>query len=627
MHRTLSTTLLLLALSLLTGCVHLMQNHLGPYDAYGTECYVHKPGVINYLMAGPSAELQNFIDDRIDKRGIRLKKTDFEQLETCVFPEKSQGTFQFVHLSDVQIRDRAVSVRGQGIADCFIPSACHNFYQDHADAFYFGHILTAIRKGVEQDKFDAVVHTGDAVDLGIASEFWTYNYLVDTLLTDPRQSWLYAPFPFKKHSSVFLDLIGNHDYLFMGNFKYFINEQLKVRYQGDAIAKLDGTLGTLNRLVTNRLPRWRGSYGLPAGLGRGANINLEANRGGYYCVDRPWAFREGQQGQVRLIVLNTYEAVAREVAAWFLEGEKGAKYPSISERQKEWLKGLLDEAKSNPRIKAVLVFGHCQLAEITVLSNQDAEEADRRGGGDDRAGIRRRRNDTFLDVAALLGQHRKVVAYFCGHLHSGSPRIDWPPKDEDIRESMFKKMRQSPSVTPSKKRDTKAPLFYEFIVPSIQEYPKCFSVVTLTYVDGEVQVEVQVEVKYRNLQDLYPSKSSLSEDDVRDIKHGTLKALREWREALAKACGPHDRAKRTRLLAEYAFLGARADVRRNGSESITGNFNPALRTKLKTIYGVAANFREFMVNKLQSPDCPPNPWTRFKEKLEEPGLGLIRVDP
>ncbi|HXX94658.1 MAG TPA: hypothetical protein VEN81_13575, partial [Planctomycetota bacterium] len=195
-------------------------------------------------------------------------------------------------------------------------------------------------------------------------------------------------------------------------------------------------------------------------------------------------------------------------------------------------------------VGAVLVFAHNELAEITV----------------NRTGDRKDRDRTVGEVAGLLGRHRKVMGFFSGHLHSGCRPVRWSFEGHE---------------------------FYEYLQPAVQEYPKCWAVVTFRLA-GDAEGPA-IRVKYYNIEDILDVAGS-RDLDVRDDNDPVSyqKRFTDWVVRLNReAPRIEDRVK---LLAEYCYRGSRFDVIHDLREDVCLAFNPAITDRLLEIYRGANEF-------------------------------------
>jgi 3',5'-cyclic AMP phosphodiesterase CpdA len=466
---------------------------------------------------------------------------DLERID-AIFRNERVEDYQFVLLSDIQIRDRAVDLGPwlSGFIDKNpikpIEVTLLNFYQDYADVFYAGYILKAIRLGLERNSsIDFVAHLGDAVQVGLKSEVHAYSELVGKFLLNGRlrdwqdawkPGWLTPVVLLEKgRTRPFFNLLGNHDVLIMGNF----NEHGPINPEGP------GRGNTCIHSLDSLKEALQGFAGPPASGGsttlRPQVFGTPELDNGYYASNR--MLPNGKT--VRLIMLHTNE---RNLLDPLIPGfQAGALYPSLSSNQFCWLASQLDDAEADPSVEVVLVFGHNELAEITV----------------NRANDRSMRDESIGEVPALLGRHRKVKAYFSGHLHSGSRPVAWSFEEHS---------------------------FTEHLQPAIQEYPKCWGMVRLRR--DPATGEYSVRVKYYNLEDLMDLSDTASMDVRDDGPETTQERFLEWVRTLDRAA-PRIQD-RVRLLAAACYRGSIYDLQHDLREDISLAFHPSFRAALLAKY-------------------------------------------
>jgi hypothetical protein len=451
-----------------------------------------------------------------------------------IFAPKRSDLFSFVIIADPQIEDRSFrfSPRLTRFLDkpVKIETTVRGFIQDHADVFYFGFVLKAIRLGLEMNpNLDLVVDVGDVMHVGRKPELAAFNEMIGKFLiagcaagweNNWVGTWLDTPIMLPDGRECrWLNMIGNHDVLLLGNFCG--NPFIWV--PGGAITSLGKLYHTLE-VTAPFNSTCRSRCGPVRGQGTACN--------GYYRVDRRMA--DGRL--VRLVVLNTSESVILDPLIPKLQ--RGACYPSLSGEQFDWLRNTLAEAQTNDSIGLVLVFGHYPLLQVTV----------------NRTGKRPDRDRSYGEVSSLLGEFPKVNAYFCGHLHSGSP-----PKERRCGNHMF----------------------VEYICPSLQEFPKSFEVASVG--KNPISGEYTTIVKYYNLEDLMDLTSLPSlEPETKSGCEVQQKRLVEWLVGLHASTT--NRVQRIQLLAKCCYLSAIDDVQNDRRTDIGICFNPKHARRLMEEY-------------------------------------------
>ncbi len=419
--------------------------------------------------------------------------------------EEHEVVQQFVYFTDVQLRDRTRHygrvVRRQ--LDRANQHLQNNFYQDHADVFYFGQVLTAIRQGLAiNEKIDFVVHGGDAMQLAVPTELEAFNGMVRDFLLEGRQmkpeaawpgGWLAAPIRNLPEgaSCHYFNVIGNHDVLSLGTFGTW-----------SPTRKFKNSIYSFHKLI--KYLKLAPGISTQSPLGPADLPGQETISRGYFFQDRKLA--DGISA--RVIFLNTIE-----LPRTFNQIDQAR----ISGEQLLWLHDVL---KGATEADFVLVLGHNPLEEIDVKWKRKEKRRAASAGVDER---------TVQDV---LGAYPKVIGYFAGHKHWGrEPRLYGADGG-----------------------------FYEFVEPPVQEYPKAFALFTIAR-GRKHPTRYSIEVQHFNLEDLMDLKAlpaiRLDGSEFKEIER-----FSRWVERLNGVAG-NDRALRMKLLASYCYQGALQDRRMN----------------------------------------------------------------
>ena len=471
-------------------------------------------GAVNLLL-GPEAELLSLEQITIDPARL-----------AALFPPVSTEldetlSYRFVHFSDIQLRDRGTGVRPhlERLADKRARWTHNNFYQDHADVFYAAFMVTAMRELLDNQSHLFVAHTGDSLHINKRSELAAFAGLLERFLyfdPDDRQpcascwtdsGWLTPTFAIRGDGAPthrFFNLIGNHDVLRWGSFDRQTNGLLRANSNEIAsLAELSAALkevgSSSGRLVAHDLA--------PAAEG-----SSSTEPRAYYTIDLTVraAGDARTEARARLIFLDVYQSSTKGKY-----GER-ASGPVMEKDQRDWLAGLLAEANADPLIDHVLVFGHTPLWRVATegLGEEDPDH-------------------THLE--ALLSDEPKVIAYFSGHFHSGVPT-----------DNSHLKRRGYP--------------FAHFTVPSLMEFPKILSSVTVRRLqDGSYRIATRA----LGLTDLdivdEPYRAANASVDVHaDVLDHQQRAFTAWLDALDERCGA-DAGCRARQLAYDCLAGAMLD--------------------------------------------------------------------
>ncbi len=541
----------LLVLPLFAGCVG--QHHHLRYDATlqerngGSNHHLtpRKPvtridGAVNLLL-GPEAEALSLDHITIDEARL-----------DALFPPSpgepdDRLAYRFVHFSDIQLRDRGTGVLPhlERMADKKARWTHNNFYQDHGDVFYAAFMVAAIRRLLDNRSHRFVAHTGDSLHINTHSELAAFAGLLERFLFfDPRTGdpcarcwaeggWLTPTFAIEGDptpSHRFFNVIGNHDVLRWGSFDRRTNGLLRAHANeiaslAELVAALEelGSPGT--RLIDDDLaPPATGADPTP-----GRSV-------AYYATDLViHAGDDTRPGSLaRLIFLDVYQS---SVKGKYGERASG---PVMEADQRAWLEGQLNEAADDPRVDHVLVFGHPPLWR-THTAGLDPEEMDK---------------SATTALESLLSSHPKVIAYFSGHYHSGV-----------TTDNSFLGRRGYP--------------FGHFTVPSLMEFPKILSSVTVRRLtDGSYRIAIRA----LSLTDLDivadPYRAAIPSVDVHeDVLDHQQEAFVAWMDALTERCGA-DAACRARQVALDCMAGARldkAEYRQKWEEGLGEKFTVEVR--------------------------------------------------
>jgi Calcineurin-like phosphoesterase len=341
-------------------------------------------------------------------------------------------TLSFVHLSDAQLKEHQISIRGpmgEGGYDHLTPGSARNPELERDDfavllATVLGVNSLVAHGGTQQPDIYApcpapiapafVIHTGDAVDAGMFSEFFEFLSIMKAL------------------EIPFYNAVGNHDNLFFGTFPKQTMSGLDVTLPfvpiGDTrqfleahnpdAAKRDYSVpylpgldhGPTNQVGGCEEDTEEGTalsqypqicqasthHGFDlfcpeprSGAGRAASLCLDAR--GYYAQDVVLpAMGKLPRRRVRLLVLNTSENFPQTTD----EALKSKSRGKMSDRQLMWLDNELSGSREMPTI--FLVAAHHTL-------------------------------DSFMPVQEnllrdLLLSEPRVAAYLSGHTHRSALR-------------------------------------------------------------------------------------------------------------------------------------------------------------------------------------------------------------
>jgi 3',5'-cyclic AMP phosphodiesterase CpdA len=335
---------------------------------------------------------------------------------------------RFVHVSDVQVRDRAIRYftrKREKLVATVASATYRNEELDSSDEFPFLALVGGVNARVDQgsEAPDFLVHTGDAADANSLGELLRFVAVANGL----KVPWF--------------DVVGNHDLFLMGNFT---EDHLVI--EG---APSGGLPWVLNRA---RFMETHGANGtVPA-----SHPPTEAPTGGrvpgsrYHGFDclapgcttcgggvpalRPYySVLLGTTPPIRLVVLDT--TLPHERVPRIFGGELPAVGASgyVDAEQFRWLQSELADAHDAGQ--AVIVFGHHPLTvEHETFGFGPLRGTNPEGKADE-------------PVLDLLKAERNVLGYFGGHTHVA---------------------RIARHADPYRG----AHGFYEVIAPSLHEYPQ-----------------------------------------------------------------------------------------------------------------------------------------------------------
>ncbi len=368
--------------------------------------------------------------------------------EVPVFATQSGGVMpgpklSFIHLSDVQLHDERVYMFDKELTkffDQFVQSFEHAPDMVLYDYSYYLTLIGTMRRlydGLPEERRPSfMVHTGDAIDMGVVSELYEFIYITNKL----NIPWY--------------NVVGNHDYPVYGNInaqevgvvkpnmgfqtvntRYNLINMHGKGYDVDPLvyfspdnAPDDDTL--LTGSVYNGFDR-RGKGFLEEGPLKDRRNKPCKKCPGYYHFEALEP-RDGEPG-VLCVVLDTTTRHFKFARGTVYRQEE-VMDPADEEKRRllelDWLKGVLEEYAQQGNWM-VLVFGHHPLGKDSFF------------------------DDSYKKLEELFFEPKyNVVAYFCGHTHRHEVLYHANPEE----------------------RETFG--FWEIVAGAVFEYPKRGSLVT-----------------------------------------------------------------------------------------------------------------------------------------------------
>jgi 3',5'-cyclic AMP phosphodiesterase CpdA len=362
-------------------------------------------------------DIEGYLDlfEDVESEGIFTHPGFNEITDEKGYPDTPSAVLDFIHLSDVQLRDERAQLFSRlwsGVADSFVDSVRFEEDQEKYDFAVFKCLLLGVNEytqNEEENRPAFLIHTGDSVHVSLLSEAWEFLYIMSQTLD--ATPWFNA--------------VGNHDVTVFGTpvlspNAYFRNPSLSFLpvnspsgsdvFDASTFMSLHGSDETLvsgipmlgpARGVQDLDDYWPGAFDpaqtyfhgfdmLPSQVRRDRAVNKNTKKSGpngYYAFDYTLVQDKDTQGfpeKVRVVVLNTSEYVSTLAEGGF----------SLS--QIRWLRELL-QGLPNEKMRAV-VFGHHPLIPKKGWMKKRGEQYRR-----------------LKQVHDLLEKHADV--YFCGHSH------------------------------------------------------------------------------------------------------------------------------------------------------------------------------------------------------------------
>ncbi len=361
----------------------------------------------------------------------------------------------FIHLSDIQLHDERVYMFSEDLTnlfDQFVESFKHAPDMAFYDYSYYLALIGTMRvlcdklPEEQRPRPSFMIHTGDAIDMGVVSELYEMIYITNKL----RIPWY--------------NVLGNHDYQVYGNISskdvgvikphmgfLTINSRynfISMHGKGFDVDRLvyfspdnapdDDTL--LTGSVYNGFDVRGDSFAEEGRLRERRNRPCR-NCPGYYYFEALQP-KDGEPG-ILCIVLDTTTRDFRFAKGTVYRHNEVEGPPDEEKRfeQIDWMKGILEKYHQKGNQKEnwmTLVFGHHQLEEGFF-------------------------DDSDEELLELFNEPRyNVIAYFCGHTHKHEVKYHENPTNPEVFG------------------------FWEIVADSILEYPKRGSLVTFRYTEDGV---------------------------------------------------------------------------------------------------------------------------------------------
>jgi hypothetical protein len=510
----LSLLALLAVTATLGGCVrHHHRLHYTPAlqdrDAHSTAHLTPEAPVtsllgVSNLLLGPGAE-------EVEADLIEIETEQLDALFADEPPPDAEYRYRFVHFADLQLRDRATGL-GLGVeraVDRHVRFMRNNYYQDHADVLYAAFMFRAMRHLIDSGSHRFVVHAGDALHINTRDELEAYTALTERfLLADPdrgapcRDCWTEAGWLTPLSRSA-VQAEPSHLYFnTIGNHEVLRWGSFRTG-DGTLLRPRPQDIGTIEEFAGHVADLGGGDAALVGGDLVSAG---PADHASYYALDLDVA--DGHRA--RVVVLDVFRDCRR--------GRAGVRSssPAIDAEQRTWLSTTLGEAQADPTIDHVLVVGHAPLWRIASPGEKP-------------------RDTHPNELEGVLAGHDKVIAWLSGHFHSGIP-----PRSKRLRDKDYP--------------------FAHLSLPSMMEFPKVFSSVTVTArTDGSYVL--QAEPYTLEDLDIVGGRFRAGETSVDvsvDVERTQQQAFVDWLDALHAVCGDDARC-RAEQAALDCWAGARQD--------------------------------------------------------------------